>query len=82
MTRYRVIMYERSTDRVGGMIDVPPPLAPQVLLIVDIKDVDEPGETELSDDQARKLATLMSFQANIARYIYHLETLADRRLLA
>jgi hypothetical protein len=74
--RYRVIMYERTTDRAGGTIDVPAMLATQVLSIAGIADGDEPGETALTDAQAAALARLLAFRANVARYIYHLETLA------
>ena len=42
--RYRVIMYERTTDQVGGIIDVPAALAVQALAIAGIADADEPGE--------------------------------------
>jgi hypothetical protein len=74
-TRYRVIMYERSTDRVGGIIDVPPALVPQALSIAGVVNAAEPGETELTGAQARALANLLGFQANVSRYVYHLETL-------
>ena len=33
---YRVIMYERTTDRVGGIIDVPAALVSQALSIAGI----------------------------------------------
>ena len=75
MSRYRVIMYERTTDRVGGIVDVPDLLAIQALAIAGVTDADEPGESELDDAQARKLANLLGFRSNVARYVYHLETL-------
>ena len=45
---YRVIMYERSTDRVGGVIDIPAPLVTQALSTVGISNATELGETELT----------------------------------
>ena len=82
--RYRVIIYERTTDHVGGIIDVPAALAVQALAIAAVADADEPGETDLDDIQAIQMARLLGFRANVARYIYHLETVltTDDRLRA
>jgi hypothetical protein len=83
-TRYRVIMYERTTDHVGGIIDVPDALVVQALRIAGVTDADEPGETDLDDIQAIQMAGLLQFRSNVARYIYHLETVlaTDGRLRA
>jgi hypothetical protein len=83
-TRYRIIMYERQTDRAGGTIDVPPTLASQVLSLASITNPTEPGETVLNDQQVSAIAQLLSFRHNIGRYIYHLETVigASDRLYA
>jgi hypothetical protein len=80
--RYRVIMYERTTDRVGGMIDVPQKLVPQALAIAGVSDPTDLGETELTDSQVYALANLLGFRANLSRYVYHLETLAAHPLRA
>jgi hypothetical protein len=82
--QYRVIMYERTTDRVGGIIDVPDALAAQALTIAGVTNATEPGETALDDIQAIQMARLLGFRANVARYIYHLETVltTDDRLRA
>ena len=79
---YRVIMYERSTDRVGGVIDIPAPLVTQALSTVGISNATELGETELTDAQVRALANLLQFRSNVSRYQYHLETLASDPLRA
>jgi hypothetical protein len=79
---YRVIMYERATDRVGGMIDVPAALVSQALSIAGITNATELGETELTDDEVRALATLLQFRSNVSRYRYHLETLVTDPLRA
>jgi len=78
-------MYERLTDRVGGIIPVPPRLASQVLSLAGLARPTEPGEMELHDPQLRAIAGLLTFRSNTGRYIYHLETLApsqDDRLRA
>jgi len=75
-------MYDRATDYVGGIIDVPVALAVQALMIAGVVDADEPGETDLDDIQAIQMAGLLGFRANVSRYIYHLETVLatdDRR---
>jgi hypothetical protein len=83
-TRHRLIMYERLTDRVGGIVDVRPHFVPQVLGLAGISHGDEPGETELTDDQARAIAKLLGIRINLSRYVYYLETLvtAQDRLWA
>jgi hypothetical protein len=77
--RYRVIMYERQTDRVGGIIDVPAYLEPQALAASGIHDPAELGEVELHDQQVRALAALLNFRQNTGRYIYHFETVTGTR---
>ena len=79
---YRVIMYERSTDREGGIIDIPAPLVAQALSIAGIGNATELGETELTDAEVRALANLLQFRSNVSRYHYHLETLASDSLRA
>jgi hypothetical protein len=75
-------MYDRLTDQVGGVIDVPTALVPQVLSITGVSNPIEPGETELTDSQARALANLLGFRSNVSRYVYHLETLVADPLRA
>ena len=79
---YRVIMYERTTDRVGGIIDVPAALVSQALSIAGISKPTELGEADLTDAQVRALANLLGFRSNVSRYCYHLETLATDPLRA
>jgi hypothetical protein len=74
---YRVIMYERTTDRMGGIIDIPATLVPQALSISGINNATELGETELTDAKVRALAKLLQFRSDVSRYQYHLETLAS-----
>jgi hypothetical protein len=83
-TRYRIIMYERQTDRVGGTVNVPPTLAAHVLSLASVTNATEPGETPLNDQQASAIAQLLGFRHNVGRYVYHLETVigASDRLYA
>lgn len=73
--RYRVIFYNRSTDRGGGLIDIPGVYVSRVLKIAGITDPNEPGEYPLVDQQVRAIAALVGFKADLSRFEYHLEPL-------
>jgi hypothetical protein len=74
--RYRIIMYLRTTDREGGIIDIPARHVQQVLSIAGISNPTELGESELTTGQVAALSPLLGFRADVLRYRYHLETLA------
>ena len=74
-TRYRLMMYERATEEFGGAVDVRPHFQRQVLSLAGLSRVTEPGETELTDDQARAITSLLNIRVNVPRYIYTIETL-------
>jgi hypothetical protein len=81
--RYRVIAYNRTTDRVGGVVDVPTALVTNVQMIAGLRRNDrEPGELPLDGRQACELGNLLGFRADPARFLYHLEALAQDRLHA
>lgn len=71
--RYRVIWYNRTTDRVGGFKDVPGRFLAQVLTIAGIKDALQPGEFPLVAKQANDIANLIGFRADPSRFEYYLE---------
>ena len=75
--QYRVIAYNRTTDRVGSIIDVPKPLVPQVLAIARFGKAlsCEPGESDLDGSQAREVANVLNFRSDPSRFHYHLETI-------
>jgi hypothetical protein len=75
MTRYRVIFYNRSTDRVGGLIDIPANFLPQVLALAGIQNANDPGEYPLDPNQVRDIAALIGFKPDFSRFVYHLEPL-------
>jgi hypothetical protein len=70
---YRVIFYNRSTDRVGGLIDIPGNLVPQVLTLAGIQNANVLGEYPLDTTQVRDIAMLIGFPLDLSRFVYHLE---------
>ena len=73
MMRYRLIFYNRSTDRVGGLIDIAGTSLPQVLAIAGIRNANDPGEYPLDPRQVRDIAALIGFEPDVSRFEYHLE---------
>jgi hypothetical protein len=73
--RYRLIFYNRATDHVGGIIDVPGRFLPQVLTIAGIPNANDPGEYRLDPKQVQAIAALIGFKPDISRFEYHLEPL-------
>jgi hypothetical protein len=72
--RYRLISYNRTTDRIGGIIDIPAPLLKQVLAIAGIAmSASELGEHALTGEQVRDISSLIGVGADAARFHYHLE---------
>ena len=74
--RYRVIFYNRSTDHVGGLIDIPGRFLPQVLAIAGMRNANEPGEYPLDSKQVRDIAALIGFRPDVSRFEYFLEPLS------
>ena len=68
--RYRIILYNRTTDRLGGAIDIPQPLLHQVLAIAGIAtSANELGEHPLNAEQVRDISSLLSFGADPSLFI-------------
>jgi len=83
--RYRIIIYNRTTDEFGGDIDIPRPLLHQVLAIAAIAtSAHELGEYPLTEEQVRDISSLLGFGADFSRFHYHLEPVdpGQRRLRA
>jgi hypothetical protein len=75
MMRYRLIFYNRTTDRVGGLIDIPANLLPQVLALAGIQNASDLGEYPLAPKQVLDIASLIGFKPDVSRFAYHLEPL-------
>jgi hypothetical protein len=75
--RYRIIFYDRTTDRVAGLINIPGQLLPRVLTIAGIRNVSELGEYPLAPKKVGDIAALIGFEPDVSRFEYHLEPLED-----
>jgi hypothetical protein len=75
--RYRIISYDRTTDRVAGLINIPGQFLPQVLTIAGVRDADEPGEYPLEPKKVGDVAALIGFEPDVSQFEYHLEPLED-----
>lgn len=73
--RYRVIWYNRTTDRVGGLVEIPGVLLSRVLKIAGVTDRNEPGELLLEPRQISDIASLVGLHIDLARFEYHLDPL-------
>jgi hypothetical protein len=82
MMQYRVIYYNRSTGRVGGLINVPGNLLPQVLTLAGIQNANDLGEYPLNSTQVRDIAMLMKFKIDLSRFTYNLEPMGQIPLIA
>ena len=71
--RYRLIFYNRTTDRVGGTIDIPGRFLQQVLKIAGITNASELGEYPLGRKEVDDIAALIRFRPDFSRFEYHLE---------
>jgi hypothetical protein len=73
--QYRLIWYNRLTDQVGGLSDIPGRYLPKVLKIAGVNNPRELGELPLSDEQIRDIGALIGLRIDVSRFIYHLEPL-------
>jgi len=80
--QYRVIFYNRSTDRVGGVIGIPGNLLPQVLVLAGIQNANDLGEYPLDATQVRDIAMVLGFKPDLSRFEYHLEPIGQIPLRA
>lgn len=71
---YRIVLYNRTTDRFGGAVDIPLLHLSQVLAIAGIAtSANELGEHPLTQQQVRDISSLIGFGADFSRSHYHLE---------
>lgn len=75
--QYRVILYNRTTERWGGSVKVPGRHVKKVLELAGVKDPRELGEIELAPKQLDDIAALLKFRADLSRFYYHLEPIED-----
>ena len=71
---YRVVTYDRSTERMRGNLPVPPRHLSEVKRIAGFQPTDDGlGEYPLDQDQTRWIAQLLGFRPDPDRFYYYVE---------
>ena len=71
---YRVVTYDRGTERMKGNLPVPANLLDQVKDIAGFQPQDDGlGEYLLSDEQTRRVAQVLGFRAEPNKFYYYIE---------
>ena len=71
---YRIISYDRITERMKGGLIVPPSVLAQVKAIADFKPQDDGlGEYPLDEEQTRQVATILGFRPEPDKFLYRVE---------
>jgi hypothetical protein len=71
---YRIISYDRSTERMKGSLIVPPSVLEQVKAVAGFQPQDDGlGEYPLGEEQARQVASVLGFSAEPDRFYYYVE---------
>jgi hypothetical protein len=71
---YRVVTYDRSTERMKGSLAVPPVILERVKKVAGFQPQDDGlGEYPLDEQQTRKIAQLMGFSPEPDRFFYYVE---------
>jgi hypothetical protein len=71
---YRVVTYDRTTERIKGSLVVPPSVLAKVKKIAGFKTSDDGlGEYPLDNDQTRRVAKVLGFRPEPDRFYYYVE---------
>jgi hypothetical protein len=71
---YRIVTYDRSTERMKGSLVVPPSVLAKVKKIAGFKpDDDGLGEYLLDLEQTKKIAKILGFRPEADRFYYYVE---------
>jgi hypothetical protein len=71
---YRVVSYDKSSERMMGQLIVPPAVLTKVKKIAGFEPQhDGLGEYPLDEGQAKKLAKILGFRPEPARFSYSVE---------
>jgi len=71
---YRVVTYDRTSERMKGSLIVPPSITAKVKKIAGFKPKDDGlGEYPLDEQQARQVAKLLGFKPEPERFYYYVE---------
>jgi hypothetical protein len=71
---YRVVTYDRATERIKGSLVVPPSILSKVRKVAGFGPRDDGlGEYPLDEEQTRQAAKLLGFRPETDRFYYYVE---------
>ena len=71
---YRIVSYDRITERMKGSLTIPPSVLEQVKAVAGFQPQDDGlGEYPLDDEQTRQVATVLGFRPEPDRLYYSFE---------
>jgi hypothetical protein len=71
---YRVVTYDRTTERMKGSLVVPPIVSAKVKKIAGFKPADDGlGEYPLDEEQIKRVAKILGFRPEADRFYYYVE---------
>lgn len=71
---YRIVTYDRASERMKGSLIVPPRVLPKVKRIAGFKPQDDGlGEYPLDENQTRQVAKILGFRPDTERFYYFVE---------
>jgi hypothetical protein len=71
---YRVVSYDRITERMKGSLTVPPSMLRRIKIIAGLQPQDDGlGEYPLDEKQTRQVATILGFRPEPERFYYSVE---------
>lgn len=71
---YRVVSYDRTTERMKGSLIVPPSVVEQIKHIAGFRPQDDGfGEYPLDEEQTRRIGTILGFRSEPDRFYYCVE---------
>ncbi|HEV8678560.1 MAG TPA: hypothetical protein VGQ90_04225 [Stellaceae bacterium] len=71
---YRVVTYDKATERMKGCLIVPPTMLAKVKKLAGFQAEDDGlGEYPLDEKQTRQVAKILGFKPKTDRFFYHVE---------
>jgi hypothetical protein len=71
---YRIVTYDKTTERMRGHLPIPPSVVEQIKGIAGFGPQDDGlGEYPLGEEQTRQIAGILGFQADPQHFYYYVE---------
>jgi hypothetical protein len=71
---YRIVTYDKTTQRMKGNLPIPPSVVEQIKRIAGFSPQDDGlGEYPLDEQQTRQVASILGFRADLEHFYYYVE---------